>query len=38
MRLDIETGQPTRDPALVLRLFDERIDALGRSARSRLRL
>ncbi|MEO5707356.1 MAG: DNA polymerase Y family protein [Alteraurantiacibacter sp.] len=28
-RLDIETGQPTRDPALVLRLFDERIAALA---------
>lgn len=27
-RLAIETGQPTRDPALVLRLFDERIGAL----------
>lgn len=28
-RLDIETGLPTRDPALVLRLFDERIGALA---------
>ncbi|WP_227711306.1 Y-family DNA polymerase [Novosphingobium ovatum] len=28
-RLMIETGQPTRDPALVLRLFDERIAALA---------
>lgn len=28
-RLDIETGQPTRDPALVLRLFDERIGTLA---------
>lgn len=28
-RLLIETGQPTRDPALVLRLFDERIAALA---------
>lgn len=28
-RLIIETGQPTRDPALVLRLFDERIAALA---------
>lgn len=28
-RLDIETGTPTRDPALVLRLFDERIGALA---------
>lgn len=28
-RLDIETGRPTRDPALVLRLFDERIAALA---------
>lgn len=28
-RLDIETGVPTRDPALVLRLFDERIAALA---------
>jgi protein ImuB len=28
-RLDIETGQPTRDPALVLRLFDERIASLA---------
>ncbi len=28
-RLGIETGQPTRDPALVLRLFDERIAALA---------
>lgn len=28
-RLDIETGGPTRDPALVLRLFDERIGALA---------
>jgi protein ImuB len=27
-RLDIETGAPTRDPALVLRLFDERAEAL----------
>ena len=27
-RLDIETGLPTRDPALVLRLFDERIGSL----------
>jgi protein ImuB len=26
--LDIETGSPTRDPALVLRLFDERAEAL----------
>lgn len=28
-RLDIETGLPTRDPALVLRLFDERIASLA---------
>jgi protein ImuB len=28
-RLIIETGAPTRDPALVLRLFDERIGALA---------
>jgi protein ImuB len=28
-RLDIETGAPTRDAALVLRLFDERIAALS---------
>jgi protein ImuB len=28
-RLDIETGAPTRDLALVLRLFDERIAALA---------
>ncbi|WP_112383934.1 Y-family DNA polymerase [Sphingomonas carotinifaciens] len=28
-RLRIETGQPTRDPALLLRLFRERIDALA---------
>ena len=28
-RLTIETGLPTRDPALVLRLFDERIAALA---------
>jgi protein ImuB len=28
-RLDIESGMPTRDPALVLRLFDERIGALA---------
>ncbi len=28
-RLNIETGSPTRDPALVLRLFDERIAALA---------
>lgn len=28
-RLDIETGLPTRDPALVLRLFDERIEGLA---------
>ena len=28
-RLAIETGQPTRDPALVLRLFDERIASLA---------
>jgi protein ImuB len=28
-RLVIETGAPTRDPALVLRLFDERIGALA---------
>jgi protein ImuB len=28
-RLDIETGTPTRDPALVLRLFDERIASLA---------
>lgn len=28
-RLMIETGLPTRDPALVLRLFDERIAALA---------
>ncbi|MFC3593698.1 Y-family DNA polymerase [Novosphingobium piscinae] len=28
-RLRIETGAPTRDPALVLRLFDERIGALA---------
>lgn len=28
-RLVIETGLPTRDPALVLRLFDERIAALA---------
>ncbi len=28
-RLDIETSSPTRDPALVLRLFDERIGTLA---------
>ena len=28
-RLTIETGRPTRDPALVLRLFDERIASLA---------
>jgi protein ImuB len=28
-RLTIETGAPTRDPALLLRLFRERIDALS---------
>ncbi len=28
-RLVIETGAPTRDPALVLRLFDERVGALA---------
>ncbi|MDE2436575.1 MAG: DNA polymerase Y family protein [Sphingomonadales bacterium] len=28
-RLEIETGLPTRDPAMVLRLFDERIAALA---------
>jgi len=28
-RLAIETGQPTRDPALVMRLIRERIDALA---------
>ena len=28
-RLSIDTGLPTRDPALVLRLFDERIAALA---------
>jgi protein ImuB len=28
-RLNIETGMPTRDPALVLRLFDERIASLA---------
>nr|WP_244970648.1 DNA polymerase Y family protein [Novosphingobium aerophilum] len=28
-RLQIETGAPTRDPALVLRLFDERIGSLA---------
>lgn len=28
-RLDIETGRPTRDTALVLRLFDERIAVLA---------
>lgn len=28
-RLAIATSQPTRDPALVLRLFDERIDSLA---------
>lgn len=28
-RLDIESGLPTRDPALVLRLFDERIEMLS---------
>jgi protein ImuB len=28
-RLDIETGKPTREPALVLRLFDERAEALN---------
>jgi protein ImuB len=28
-RLDIETGSATRDPALVLRLFDERAEALN---------
>lgn len=28
-RLDIETGHPTRDPALVLRLFDERVASLA---------
>jgi protein ImuB len=27
--LDIETGRPTRDPALVIRLFDERAEALN---------
>lgn len=27
--LDIATGEPTRDPALVLRLFDERIEMLS---------
>jgi protein ImuB len=27
--LDIETGRPTRDPAMVLRLFDERADVLN---------
>lgn len=27
--LDIETGQPTRDPALLLRLFRERIETLA---------
>ncbi len=27
--LDIETGRPTRDPALVIRLFDERAEALS---------
>ncbi len=27
--LDIEAGSPTRDPALVLRLFDERAEALN---------
>ncbi len=30
-RLDIETGLPTRDPAVVLRLFDERIATLADS-------
>ena len=28
-RLKIETGRPTRDPAVVLRLFDERIESLA---------
>ncbi|MDE2620317.1 MAG: DNA polymerase Y family protein [Sphingomonadales bacterium] len=28
-RLQIETGTPTRDPAMVLRLFDERIGSLA---------
>ena len=28
-RLDVETGQPTRDPVLLDRLFRERIDALA---------
>jgi protein ImuB len=28
-RLDVETGAPTRDPALVLRLLRERIDSLA---------
>lgn len=28
-RLEIETGRPARDPALVLRLFDERIASLA---------
>ncbi len=28
-RLDVETGQPTRDPVLLDRLFRERIDALS---------
>ncbi|MCJ2185021.1 DNA polymerase Y family protein, partial [Novosphingobium sp. 1949] len=28
-RLDIATGQPTRDPAVLLRLFDERIASLA---------
>jgi protein ImuB len=28
-RLTIETGRPTRDPALLMRLFRERIDALN---------
>ena len=27
--LTVETGQPTRDPALVMRLFDERLDTLA---------
>ena len=30
--LRVETGQPTRDVALLMRLFAERIDALGRHA------
>ncbi len=28
-RLDISAGAPTRDPGLILRLFDERIDSLA---------